>query len=500
MNFMRHIFFGIFFGTGLTTHAATQADISIFRAQDYAFTIILTILVGLLISCMIKLRRIQGDRKKHKTFSTSKKTHPLHMSDHLPGATVFQLQHSKKSGFKFTELTKEFEQSIGLNRELVLKDAKLAYDSIYKEDLPLLINAFQNSSTNLTPITLELRAHNTSDQLRWLRISAIPHQEQDSMIWNGFMLDVSQVKLAEDALVEENINFKNLFENIDDFLIIFDMDGQLLHCNRSITTRLGYSLDELLDMSIFELYTEEPREKIYRAVATMRLESSTTNNQPLLTAIGTTIPVDMTMLRGSWKKEKAIFAMARDVAGRQETENALHESQKMLQLIMDTIPMAVFWKNKDSVYLGGNKTFVNECGFESLKEVVGKTPRDLFDPILVPDVMAQDQEVIRNNKPIFNFQQSYALPDEGIGWREINKIPLRNEEGQAVGVLGVWRDVTEQNFAAERLKRTLEDMERFNQLMRGRERRTLELKAEINTLLKELNKPIRYRTTTDDLS
>jgi hypothetical protein len=42
-------------------------------------------------------------------------------------------------------------------------------------------------------------------------------------------------------------------------------------------------------------------------------------------------------------------------------------------------------------------------------------------------------------------------------------------------------------------------MERFNQLMRGRERRTLELKAEINNLLKELGRPKKYRTTTEDV-
>ena len=64
-------------------------------------------------------------------------------------------------------------------------------------------------------------------------------------------------------------------------------------------------------------------------------------------------------------------------------------------------------------------------------------------------------------------------------------------------MLGVWRDVTEQNHAKERLKRTLEDMERFNQLMRGRERRTLELKGEINQLLKQLEQPPKYKTTTD---
>jgi PAS domain S-box-containing protein len=277
------------------------------------------------------------------------------------------------------------------------------------------------------------------------------------------------------------------------------MDGRLIHVNPSVVNRLEYTKDKLREMSIFELYPADSRGEIYRVVARMQTEQSTTCGEPLLAGDGNTIPVEMNVFQGTWKNKRAIFGVARDIARRQQTESALRESQNMLQLIMDTIPMAVFWKDKDSVYLGCNKTFIRECGFDSIDHVVGKTPFDLFDPELAPDVVERDQEVIANNQPFFNFLQSHTRLDGTTGWREISKIPLRNEEGRAVGVLGVWRDVTEQNLAEERLKRTLEDMERFNQLMRGRERRTLELKAEINGLLKALGQPKKYRTTTDDI-
>jgi hypothetical protein len=59
--------------------------------------------------------------------------------------------------------------------------------------------------------------------------------------------------------------------------------------------------------------------------------------------------------------------------------------------------------------------------------------------------------------------------------------------------------VSEKNQAEERLKRTLEDMERFNHLMRGRERRTLELKTEINQLLKLLGQVPKYENTMENL-
>ena len=126
---------------------------------------------------------------------------------------------------------------------------------------------------------------------------------------------------------------------------------------------------------------------------------------------------------------------------------------------MDTIPMSVFWKNKESVYLGCNETFIKDCGFGNLADVVGKSPLDLFDPETATELMAHDRQVVSTNTPVFNILIPYSRQDGTAGQREASKIPLHNEEGEAVGVLEIWRDVTEQNLSEDRLKRTLEDME-----------------------------------------
>jgi transcriptional regulator of acetoin/glycerol metabolism len=107
--------------------------------------------------------------------------------------------------------------------------------------------------------------------------------------------------------------------------------------------------------------------------------------------------------------------------------------------------------------------------------------------------------VINSDQALLNEQHTFSCPEGSICWRETSKIPLHDEKGAVTGILEISRDVTEQNRAEEHLKRTLEDLERFNQLMRGRERRTLELKAEINTLLQEMGKDIKYKTTTKPL-
>lgn len=459
----------------------------------------LSVLILLFIGMLIYHRQMRMKLSAKSESLVKSQNHIRLMADHLPNVTVFELSYTDHTSLRFSYLSQGCEDLLGLSREQVLADAQLAYDHVYEEDQPLLLEAFNQSRTNLSATHFEMRVLDKNGNLKWLSISAVPHQDEGAVIWNGLIQDVTPNKEIEDALLEENRNFHNLFETIDDLMIVCDMDGRLLHSNPAVIQRLNYSANDLESMSIYELFSDAAKDDIYQVMATIQSERSTSAGMPLQVNGGGVIPVEMSVFQGFWKNKRAVFAIARDVAGRQQTEDALRESQQMLQLIMDTIPMSVFWKDKDSIYLGCNKTFIRECGLEQYEDVVGNNPYDLFPTDLAASIIDRDQDVIRNNHPLFHFTQSHTKTDGSIGWREVSKIPLRDERGRAVGVLGVWRDITEQNRAEERLKRTLEDMERFNQLMRGRERRTLELKSEINDLLKQLGRAKKYRTTTDDI-
>jgi len=473
------------------------------RYLDYLGTdaVIISILISnaaLLLGFLIRLQQMRKTLSRKNSALEKSENHLRRLGDNLPNITLFQLEFSPGSGFSFRYISQGCEAVLGIDRDRMMRDAKLAFDHLYEADIPALQKAYRSTVETLEPADLDLRVLDISGTLKWLRISVVPHREKDILIWDGVMQNISDSKNAEETLVEEKRNFQNLFEMIGDFLLVCDMNGNLLHTNPSVGSRLEYSGEELDKMSLFELYPEHHRTEAYQIVALMQSEQSTTCGLPLQMKSGGTIPVEMNVFQGSWKNRRAIFGVARDTTHRHQTETALYESQQMLQLIMDTIPMSVSWKNQDSVYLGCNKAFIEECGFGDVDDIVGKTPYDLFEPEKASTLVAQDQQVITTNQPLLNVLHSHSRSDGGVGWREMSKIPLHDESHHAVGVLGVWRDVTEQNMAEERLKRTLEDMERFNQLMRGRERRTLELKAEINRLLKELGQQIKYKTTSDD--
>jgi len=470
------------------------------NAGSTSAIILLSSLLVLLVGILLRLQQMRNSLAKKTTALEESEQRLRLMGDNLPNATLFQLEYTPDGGFSFRYLSKGHEQTLGIEHNRVMNDAKLVFEHLYEADLPALEEAFRKTKEELAPADLDIRMLDISGNLRWLRIGAVPRRDEDALVWDGFVQDITESRNIETALAEETRNFQNLFETIDDLLVVCDTSGHLLHTNQSIEKRLGYSHEELSGMSLFELYPESLRAEAQQVVTLMRTEQTSTCSLPLQLKTGETIPAEMRIFHGLWKNKTAIFGVVRDIANKRQTELALRESQRMLQLILDTIPLSVFWKDEDSVYLGCNRAFAKECGLSSAEEVVGKTPFDLFDAETADKLVGHDQHMIAANQPQLNMLQSHSPPHGGTRWREVSKIPLKNEEGDAVGILGVWRDVTQQKHAEEQLKHTLEDVDRFNQLMRGRERRTLELKSEINKLLVELGLPKKYRTTTEDMA
>ncbi len=489
---LRVFFAGIVLLTSMTAAAASPGqEISVSRLSLYSMAMICGLLLCLLVVSRKLARRTAALHKSEN--------HIRLMGEQLPDATLFQLTCSGDHVFRFDYISEAIGRALDIDRAQIMTDATAPLEHVYEADIDILKEAYQAGRETLAVADLKIRILTRSGILRWLHIKAVPHRENGSLIWDGVVFDISESKNIETELAEEKDNLEHLFEAVGDLLVVCDMDGKLLHTNPIVEQRLGYTAAELLEMSLFELYPEDCRKTLFEGVATLQCSQNVSCNQPLKMKTGERIPVDMNLVQGLWKHEPVIVGIARDIATRQETEHALQNSQQMFQHIMNTIPMAVFWTDQNSVYRGCNKTFLTECRLSSEEDVIGKTPDDLFETEAAAQLIAGDQQVIHTNRSVLNHIHSQTQPDGGIGWREISKIPMHDDAGTPVGVLGVWHDVTEKTRAQERLKHTLEDMDRFNQLMRGRERRTLQMKDEVNRLLKELGRPEKYKTTMENL-
>jgi PAS domain S-box-containing protein len=142
---------------------------------------------------------------------------------------------------------------------------------------------------------------------------------------------------------------------------------------------------------------------------------------------------------------------------RKKVAEKLHESQQMLQLVLNSIPQAVFWKDRNLVFLGCNFVFARHAGIESPEAIIGKTDYDLCWRKEEADHYREiDKRVMDTNTPEYHIIESQLQAGDKQAWLDTNKVPLYDSEGKVVGILGTYEDITERR-EAERARQIAEE-------------------------------------------
>jgi PAS domain S-box-containing protein len=149
-----------------------------------------------------------------------------------------------------------------------------------------------------------------------------------------------------------------------------------------------------------------------------------------------------------------------EVAEHEKTAAVLREQKQYLRIILDNIPQQIFWKNADLVFLGCNRSWAEASGLGDPESVIGKTDQDLIeDPAIAEQFRAQDRRVIETNQPISHqLLRKYRHAEGGQPiWLDCYRVPIRDEAGQVIGVLGVLDDITDRKLAADALQKAEEN-------------------------------------------
>ena len=144
-------------------------------------------------------------------------------------------------------------------------------------------------------------------------------------------------------------------------------------------------------------------------------------------------------------------------------EKALQESQTLLKLVLDTLPLAIFWKDRHCRFLGCNQQVLNDAGLNTVADIVGKTDFDLPWRKEAPRYRADDQAVMTSGQPKLNIEEPITKAGNVYRLLLTNKIPLRDSTGKIMGVLGVYEDITDRKQMETQLRQSSENLALANQ-------------------------------------
>ncbi|MEH1991416.1 trifunctional serine/threonine-protein kinase/ATP-binding protein/sensor histidine kinase [Nostoc sp.] len=144
----------------------------------------------------------------------------------------------------------------------------------------------------------------------------------------------------------------------------------------------------------------------------------------------------------------------------QNTLENLGQTEQFLRLIMDNIPQSVFWKDRNSVYLGCNHKFAQASGVGIPKNVVAKTDYDLSWTREESDWYIEcDRRIMESGQAELNIIETLQQADGKQIWSNTNKIPLKDREGNVFGILGTSEDITKYQQSQKLLQQQKQQLE-----------------------------------------
>lgn len=133
-----------------------------------------------------------------------------------------------------------------------------------------------------------------------------------------------------------------------------------------------------------------------------------------------------------------------DITNRKKKEIAINESRNLLETIINTAPVRIFWKDKKSRFLGCNQAFAKDAGAVSPEEIIGKDDYQFVWKKQAESYRDDDRQVINSGIPMLNYEEPQTTPDGKTIWLKTSKVPLRDITRGTIGVLGIYQDITEQ--------------------------------------------------------
>lgn len=312
------------------------------------------------------------------------------------------------------------------------------------------------------PARLELPGRRKDGSQMWTEWQIVPVADARGQLTHSVAVlrDTTLRRGAEQALRDSEARFRGLFEQAADAILVLDSQGRIVGANRRACRCLGYTQAELNGLAMAELDAGT------RFVDLGPGETLTAENW-YRRKDGTEFPVEVRFASLEEGSQGLRLALVRDVTRRRSAEQALRESEELLRNIIAHIPCGVFWKDRNSVYLGCNDQVARDHGFVYSREVVGQTDYELCHSRTDATFYRNcDQEVMRSGEAILNLEENQTRADGVVTTLLTSKVPLRDSSGEVVGIVGVYQDITERKRLEEQLQQS-QKMEAIGRLAGG---------------------------------
>jgi PAS domain S-box-containing protein len=189
---------------------------------------------------------------------------------------------------------------------------------------------------------------------------------------------------AQEALREGEANFRTFFQTMNDLIVVATTEGKIQFSNAAIETKLGFTAEELVGMSVLDLHPEAMRTEASEILAAMLRGERQTCPLPLARKDGRTLPVETRAWFGQWNGQPCLFGVCQDLSGEQEARRLINEKEARYQSLFDQAADGIMLLSSDGRIIDVNNAFARMHGYDSPKALEGLRLEDLDTPASTP--------------------------------------------------------------------------------------------------------------------
>ena len=302
----------------------------------------------------------------------------------------------------------------------------------------------------------DLQGRRMQGTLRWW--VAKGHEDDYSEVFLS-LLDSTRRREAE----KEIGILAHTVRSISECVTIADMNDNVLFVNDAFRRTYGYEEEEILGKSIDLVRSQNNPPQLNREILLRTLQGGWSGELLNRRKDGSEFPIQLSTsaIRDEEGRPLATVGIATDITDRRKAEEELFRSRDMLQVVLDNIPQRVFWKDLDFRYLGCNQPLAQDAQLKTAGDILGRSDFELPWKDSAALYRADDQAVIRTDKPKLSFEEPQRRPDGTTLWLRTSKAPLHDRDGKVIGVLGTYEDITDSKRAQEAIRASEEKYRRF---------------------------------------
>jgi PAS domain S-box-containing protein len=306
---------------------------------------------------------------------------------------------------------------------------------------------------------------------RWIINSAIPEfregEKKPYRVYTTFT-DITERKRMEQALRESEEKFSKAFVSSPAIVAITTIkDGRYLDINDSYTKATGYSRKEIIGKQTTAIAiwaNEKDRARMFRILKEQgRISKEEFDFRMKSGEIRTWLFSAEPIAIGG---EECLIGVSVDITEHKRVEEELEKERQEINLILDSSPPLVWYKNIDGRFLRVNKAFAESLNMPA-EDIEGKTVFDLFSADIAQSMTDDDREVLNSGRPKLNIVEQYEAA-AGLRWVQTDKVPVLDKNGETQAIIGFAVDITERKQAEQRvnyLNQTLRSIRNVNQLI-----------------------------------